>query len=107
MSRDRTLWAGVLLPPAAWAISLCVNYFLSSVACDGAWPLSLHVVTVVSLGIVVAGGVLAWRVRTDDATDGSGREQFMAIGGLALAAIFAFTILAQWWPAFWIEPCRV
>lgn len=112
-----TLWAGVLLGPIGWAINLQTNYTLSVFACDGAWPLVLHAVTIASLAIAGAGIWLGWR--SWQALGGAGYDageaepndrlapsRFMAASGCVLSAFFAIAIVAQWIPMFFQDPCR-
>jgi hypothetical protein len=111
MASDRLLWTLVLLPPVVWAVHLCLTYFLASVACDGAWPLTLHLASVVSLAAIAGGGVVSWRTVSKDVSENDpppkGRAHFMAAAGVGFALIFGATVLAQWYPMFLIEPCRV
>jgi hypothetical protein len=106
------LWAGVLLPPVAWALQLTVTYILSAFACEPPWDLSFHVVTILALGASLYGGWLGWRLwtRVQDGPENEGgnvgRSRFMAVSAVALSALFSLVILAQWFPTFVYEPCR-
>jgi hypothetical protein len=106
------LWAGVLLPPVAWALHLTLTYMLSAFACDPPWVFSFHVVSILALAMSLYGGWIGWRLwaRVQDGPENEGgsvgRSRFMAISAVALSALFALVILAQWFPSFIIEPCR-
>jgi hypothetical protein len=109
-----TLWAGVLLGPTAWALNLQTNYTLSAFACEGAWPLVLHAVSLATLVMSGAGFWIAWRswqaLRDPGQTEGPRshrieRSRFMAAGGILLSAYFGLTIFAQWLPTFLVPPC--
>lgn len=108
-----TLWAGLLLPPIAWALNLSVNYGLATLACDGAWAVGLHLSTLVSIALAAAGGLIAWslwkRLAAISSQDGTraARSRFMALSGLLLSVFFGLAIVAQWLPTFFLEPCRL
>ena len=77
---DGTLWAGVLVAPAAWAAALLVGYALTRTGepCAATAAAALAAVTAVA-GLVAAGGTLvarrSWvRLRDAPAPAGSGRD---------------------------------
>ena len=110
------LWAGLFVAPAAWALNLQANHMLSAFACEGWWRPAFHVVTLITVSIALTGVWLAWR-SWQTLRDADGRQEvralrhriersrFMAAAGLVLSAYFALTIMAQWIPALFIEPC--
>jgi hypothetical protein len=113
----RVLWAGVLLGPAAWAVNLQANYTLATFACEGWWPLTMHAVTIVSIGVALSGAWLGWRswqalepLEREKATLSRShridRSRFMALSGIVLSLYFALTIAAQWIPTFMLAPCH-
>jgi MFS family permease len=110
--RVAELWAGVLLPPVAWAVHLTSTYALSAFACDPPWSLVFHVLPVAMLAVCFYGGWLGWRlwrlVQDGPENEGGnvGRSRFMAISAVWMSALFALVILAQWFPSFVYEPCR-
>jgi hypothetical protein len=108
---DLALWAGVLLPPVAWATQLSINYVLATTVCTGAGHIAIHVVTVASLLLVGIGALYAWRVwqETADPDDTRSyrreRRQFMAVSGLIFGVLFGAAIVTQWVPSFLTGPC--
>jgi hypothetical protein len=109
----RALWTGVLLPPTAFLFNLEVAYALVPTACNDSTVVLVHLVHLVSLALVVFGGVAALRVwRQSGATwpggEGGriGRTQFMAGMGILMGLMFATVVLAQWIPSFILDPCQ-
>jgi hypothetical protein len=109
----RALWIGLLLPPLAFLFNLELAYALVPVACSSRNVLPIHLVHLVSLLLVAAAGVLAWREwRRSGATwpDGEpgsiGRTRFLSGMGLLLSLQFTLVILAQWIPSFVLDPCQ-
>lgn len=106
------LWFAFLAGPLAWAIGLSLDYSLVRIACSESNMLPLHAVTVATLGLVVAGGVVAWREwgRAGRELPGEAggvipRSRFMALVGLAGCVLFALVILAQWAGKLFLNPC--
>jgi hypothetical protein len=108
----RSLWAGVLVAPVAWALHLLIAYALSNTACatPGTWVLAA--VTGGAFAASLGGGYVAWRMRSslphepEEASDSLGRARFMANGGLILSALFAGAIAAQAIPLALLRPCE-
>lgn len=106
------LWAGVLLPAAAWAAQLSVLYGMSAAVCapPRAWP--FYVVSLAALGLSGWGGRISFTLRQassdepEDAPDSMGRGRFMATGGMLLSAVFSLAILAQIIPILLLDPCH-
>jgi hypothetical protein len=107
------LWAGILAGPVAWAFDLEASYAVVKWAChtqnQGVFPL----ITIVSLAVVVGGGVLSWnalmRTSNETSTDSSRprqRARFMAVLGLASCALFALQILAGAIPTWVLDACQ-
>lgn len=107
-----SLWTAVLLGPIAWALNLTIAYVLSAFACSGAWTLSFHAGTFLTIALSAAAGRLAWRLwrQTGESSASEGsrteRSRFMAIAGIVLSAFFGFAILTQWIPTFFYDPCQ-
>ncbi len=113
MDRNTALWAGVLTGPIAWMISFGANWVLVPWACTLGWMPALYIVTVIALVIVAASGLLAWREwrQTGEEPPGEGgnpiaRARAMAIGGVALSAMFFLTILVQAIPNVVLAGCQ-
>jgi hypothetical protein len=103
-------WAGLWIGPAVWVISFQARYSLVPWTCAGPLPL-IHVVTVAAALIVGGSGYLswlAWASSSEGAADSSGAGQphrFVALIGVAAAALFTFLILLQGSAAFVLAGC--
>jgi hypothetical protein len=110
--RIHRLWAGVLLPPVAWAAHLTAAYPMSAALCSPSWLWVFYAASLVALSVSVGGGLVAWRVRREaegepeTAPSSRARGRFMALGGVLLSGMFSLAILAQAIPLFVLEPCR-
>jgi hypothetical protein len=108
-----SLWVGVLVPPLAMLIQLQVNYSLVYWACGTTHTWGLHLVSLLTLALTVACGLLAlrnWRLaggETDD--EGAGvipRSRFMALVGIMESALITLVLIAQWIPIFVYGACQ-
>lgn len=106
------LWFAVLAGPVAWMLGLNAEYGLVRVACDKDSLLGLHMVSVATLLLALAGGLVSWREwkhagREWPGEEGGpvGRSRFMAALGLMGSALFALTIVAQWVANLFLHPC--
>jgi hypothetical protein len=108
-----TLWFAVLAGPLAWMLGLNAQYGLVRVACAKDNMLYLHVVSVATLLLALAGGWVAWaewrrtgRHADDEESFGTlPRSRFMVGLGLLASALFSLAILAQWAANFFLNPC--
>jgi hypothetical protein len=106
------LWAGILLPPAAWFLSQQISYILVLWACASRRQFALPLVTLAMLLPAGAGGVMAWRswqrTKQDPAYKAGSmllRNRFMAFGGILSSGMFSLAILAQAIPSFILSAC--
>ncbi|MBW3654468.1 MAG: hypothetical protein KY444_00045 [Gemmatimonadetes bacterium] len=106
------LWFAVLAGPLAWMLGLNAEYGLVRVACDKDSLLGLHLVSIATLLLALAGGLVSWREwkhagREWPGEEGgpTGRSRFMAALGLMASALFALVILAQWITNLFLHPC--
>ena len=106
------LWAGVLGPPLIWLVHLEVNYILVALACRIDAPLIVHGVTIAAIAGAAVFGLIAlgsWRRAGREWPDSSGgavtQDRFLATVGMLVAALIVLALLAQWLPAFVIDPC--
>ena len=100
---DSALWFGLLGPAAAWALQLVVCTIVTTDTCNrghsAAARIAGGVVTIVSLVVAVAGGLVAaaaWRSTRSESlprTDAPGREEMMALGGVALGSVFTLGLI--------------
>ena len=106
------LWFALLAGPLAWMLGLNAEYGLVRVACDKNSLVGLHLVSVATLLLALAGGRVSWREwklagREWPGEEGGpvGRSRFMAALGLMGSALFALTIVAQWVANLFLHPC--
>ncbi|HET7464871.1 MAG TPA: hypothetical protein VFJ82_26750 [Longimicrobium sp.] len=106
------LWFGMLGPALAWAIGFSIDYGLVRVACARQNMIPLHLVTLLTLAVVVTAGIVAhreWRrAGGGEPTEGGGpiaRARFMGMFGMLAGAFFALLVLAQWAPKLFLNPC--
>jgi len=107
------LWTGVLAGPVIWAADLTVSYALVGWACSSRQFGVLHVITLLSIVLVIAGAWICWlglqQTRGDVPSDGGRpreRARFMAVLGLASSAFFIVAILANEMPRWVLHGCR-
>jgi hypothetical protein len=107
------LVAGLLLPPFAWLLDLQVSYATVKWACaaDARW-----VVLVLPLGSIALVALAAWlsyscwtMLRHEAAPEGArmeDRSYFLAVGGMAMSAVFLLLILTSYAPRYLLSPCE-
>ena len=107
------LVGGILLPPFAWLLDLQASYATVKWACaaDSRWV--LLVLPLGSLALVAIGAWWSWSCWTmlkDDATLEGARMQdrsyFLALGGLAMSAVFFLLIVVSFVPRYFLSPCE-
>ena len=107
-----SLSAGLLVGPVAALINEGTIYIATMWACGVGSRVALHVIPVLCLAAAGAAGFTAhgdWRrvgkgVHDDEASV-SARSRFLALGGIAVSALSALVILAQWLAIFVFGPC--
>lgn len=107
-----TLWFVLLAGPVAWMLGLNAEYGLVRLACAKQNMLPLHAVSLATLLLAVAGGVVGWREWQRAGREGPGegagtlpRSRFMVAMGLLASGFFSLVILAQWVASFFLNPC--
>ena len=107
------LVAGLLLPPFAWLLDLQVSYATVKWACaaDARW-----IVLTLPLGSIALVALAAWlsyscwaMLRDNAALEGArmeDRSYFLAVGGLAMSAVFLLLILTTYAPRYLLSPCE-
>lgn len=114
-----TRWPGLLgltLGVVAGPIAMLVNeeliYLTNMWACGTGKQLAMHVVPLICLAVTIGAGSLAWRdwVRVgrgveDEAATVDSRSRFLALTGMAVSALSALIILAQWLAIFVFGAC--
>jgi nicotinamide riboside transporter PnuC len=106
------LWFAVLAGPLAWMLGLNAEYSLVRVACAKNSNLSLHLVSLATLLLALAGGWVAWREWKRTGREGPGeaggtlpRSRMMVVLGLMASALFSLAILTQWVASLFFNPC--
>jgi hypothetical protein len=110
--RDVLLWLCVLAGPFAWVLSEQLSYALTPTACAQGSHFLLHLASLGTLPLALAGAALAWsrwkRVPEGSTekgeTEGS-RIRFMALFGMTAGTFFALVILAEWIPNLVLGVC--
>lgn len=104
--------AGVLLPPIGWALDQQVKYMAITYICSTFGVVLLHIVTLLTLGIVLFGGFLSWRVwqqtgkKQVKENPTLARSYFLGVVGMFASLLFTLVIIAQWLPGFFFNPCQ-
>jgi hypothetical protein len=112
VSRDFTLWTGLLTGPTAWLISFEARFALAQWACATHGKVALYAISALALVITAVSGLLAWRewngVGQETPGDAEGpipRQRIMAIGGVLLSGLTVLLIVAQAIPEVLLRPC--
>jgi hypothetical protein len=114
-----TRWPGLLsltLGIVAGPIAVLVNeeliYVTNMWACGTGKQLAMHVVPIICLLVTLGAALLAWRDWDrvgrgieDEAATIDSRSRFLALGGMAVSALSALLILAQWLAIFVFGAC--
>jgi hypothetical protein len=105
-------WIAVLAPPLSWAFGLVAKYALVPFICGSSDTIWTHLVSIVTLIVAVAAGLLGWRLYGDAGREWPGesaqpvvRSRFMAALGLLSGTLFAIAIAAQWITSAFLNPC--
>jgi hypothetical protein len=108
-----SLWAGLLLPPVAWALQQSTLYTMVPWACQTGHFFALHAVSVAAIIVAGLGSFVSWRnweragreQSDDDRAGALPRTRFMSVLGLVAGGFFALVIFAQWLASFVLHPC--
>ena len=109
-----SLFASVLGVPVLWLVHLQLTYMLVPWVCVNKKHLVLHIETIICLALMLIAALLClrdWRRASIEWPSGEqeGREArltFIPVLGMMVSGIFFLTILAQWIPSFFIDPCH-
>jgi hypothetical protein len=108
---ERIAWTGLVAGPLAWMIDEWAGYALVPIGCDAGLHWTNHLLSVATIGLVVAGGWIAARdlrrLRSASSEDNApeGRGHFLSLLGLILSAIFGFAVLLDAIAKVMIDPC--
>src|SRR3954468_675042 len=107
-----TLTLGVVAGPIAVLVNEELIYVTNMWACGTGKHLAMHLVPLICVLVAVGAGALAWAdwVRTgrgieDEAGTIDARSRFLALTGMAVSALSALLILAQWLAIFVFGAC--
>ena len=107
------LMTGLLLPPFAWLLEMQVSYATVKWACaaDARWV--LLALPLGSIALVTLAAWMSWScwtmLRGNAGLEGArmeDRSYFLALGGLAMSAVFLLLILTSYAPRYFLSPCE-
>ena len=106
------LTLGIVTGPIAVLVNEELIYVTNMWACGAGKQLAMHVVPIICLVVTLGAGLLAWRDWDrvgrgveDEAATVDARSRFLALGGMAISALSALIILAQWLAIFVFGAC--
>ena len=107
-----TLTLGIVLGPLAVLANEELVYVTSMWACGTGKQPAMHIVPLICLLVTLGAGFLAWadwvrvgRGIEDEAATVDARSRFIALTGMAVSALSALLILAQWLAIFVFGAC--
>lgn len=109
---DDVSWTCLFAGPVAWFLDQEISYVLVPWSCDTGhrWP--THLVSLATLLLAIAGGVLGWRdwsrrrAASSEEGDAAGRTHFLALTGMLMCALFGLVILVEGIAKFYFDPCQ-
>jgi hypothetical protein len=117
----RSLWFSLLGAPSAWLVHFLAIWVIAEWGCLAGWSrftilgfdaitVLLVLATFMVLPLVIAAGLMAWRIwqRTRANANDRGSEHrsaYMSFGGVVLSTLFAFAIFLESLPALLLHPC--
>jgi hypothetical protein len=107
-----TLTLGVVAGPIAVLVNEELIYVTNMWACGTRQQWAMHIVPLVCLLVTLGAGVLSWldwvrvgRGTEDESATVDSRSRFLALTGIAVSALSALIILAQWLAIFVFGSC--
>jgi hypothetical protein len=111
------LWSGIFAGPIAWTLQMTISYPIAQLSCHADYrsqhPATLQLIGVAALVVIALGVLMSFSVlRTiprDAPSDGGhsrDRAKFMALYGLASAALFSLLVIATAMPSFVVHACQ-
>jgi hypothetical protein len=95
------LWAGVLVPPLAWATDLMVSYSLVKWTCGHQATTLLRSITLATLLVIASAGWIGWTADRENE-----RAHSMALIGLMTTALFLALTIALAIPRWVFNVCQ-
>lgn len=122
---SKTLWYGLFASPVIWSAHMLIGYFVSEAACMtsmlgfriggvSALLVFLVAITVLAMGGIIWNGLWSYRSWRHYAAENPeepyplqafDRDEFLALSGLLLSAIFFLILLINLYPFFILRPC--
>lgn len=110
---DRTMWLLIVLPAFITAAAMQINYVLVRQACSAQRNLALYVVSIVSLVLLAAVGLISflnWRHAggewPGESADVATRTRFISMVGALDTVLFFLVTLAQGIATIYFDPCQ-
>ena len=107
-----SLTLGIVVGPIAVLVNEELIYLTNMWACGTGKQVAMHVVPIICLVVTLGAALLAWRDWDrvgrgveDEAATVDSRSRFLALGGMAISALSALLILAQWLAIFVFGAC--
>jgi hypothetical protein len=102
ISTRPSLWFAFLAGPAAWTLHELLSYALVKLACETGAGFVLHLVSLLTLALAVAGAFAAVRIyQRESAPD----ARFLAAASGLMSGLFCFAILMEYLPDLAVSPC--
>jgi hypothetical protein len=101
LTSDAALWAGILVPPMAWAADLTISYASVKWACGHQAGIVLHALTLLTLGVITTSAIIAWAAEWP-----TERARFMGVLALLMAALFLIVVIATAIPKWALDVCQ-
>jgi hypothetical protein len=98
------LWTGILAGPFAFATAFTTKYAMVQWICDHKAEWIFWMITIIALAICAFGAFESWRGLKNG--EDTRRVRFMGIGGFALTAAFAMSIIAMAIPHLYLGACE-
>jgi hypothetical protein len=104
-STRTSLWFAFLAGPIAWSLHELLTYVLVRVACNLGLLILEYIVTLVTLGVCVAGVYVAIRVHGGEIRPPETTAEFITLAGAVLNILFALAIVMESIPTTVLSPC--
>jgi len=107
------IWFAFLGGPLAWTAHFLATYGFVYVTCATGLGLLLYLPTLVAVPVVVASGIVAWRLWQRPLSDpgtsrfSEARTRFFGLASLIMNAIFLLAILLQGASPLFLDACGV
>jgi hypothetical protein len=100
LKSNAALWAGILVPPMAWAADETISYAMVKWACGHQTGAVLHANTLITITVIAGAGIMAWSAERENE-----RAEFMAQFALGTAVLFFVVTIALAIPKWLLDVC--